>query len=148
MKSLLCTALAFALAAPAVSAATAPAARPALREYDVLRSFPAGRLSALSAGDMPDAKGLTGSNRAHGSWVESGPQRGSCRAVIAAVVAGDARQERRRRLARRRGRLAPANAPTVASNPSPKANGKISSAFDANVETAYFFLRNSAAPCS
>ena len=63
--------------------------RPMLREYDVLRSFPAGRLAALSAGDKPDARGLTGGNRSNGSWLEAGPQRGSCRAVIAAVVADD-----------------------------------------------------------
>lgn len=63
--------------------------RAALREYDVLRSFPPGRLAALSAHDKPDAKGLCGANRLNGSWLEAGPQRGSCRAVIAAVVAGD-----------------------------------------------------------
>ncbi|MBI5768105.1 MAG: hypothetical protein HZA93_09935 [Verrucomicrobia bacterium] len=65
------------------------AARPALREYDVLKSFPPGRLAALSAGDMPDANGLSGSNRVRGTWTEAGPQRGSCRRVIAAVVAGN-----------------------------------------------------------
>ena len=139
MKSLLCTALAFALAAPAVSAATSPVARPALREYDVLRSFPAGRLSALSAGDQPDAKGLTGSNRAHGSWVESGPQRGSCRAVIAAVVAGDLAKAddawRGIEVAFTHQRV------DGGFESKPQANGKISSAFDANVETAYFFLQ-------
>jgi hypothetical protein len=62
---------------------------PAPREYDILRAFPAGRLAALSSGDFPDAHGFTGSNRANGSWLEAGPQRGSCRAVIAAVVAGN-----------------------------------------------------------
>ena len=60
-----------------------------LREYDVLRAFPPGRLEALTASDMPDAQGLTGGNRRLGHWLEAGPQRGSCRAVIAAVVAGD-----------------------------------------------------------
>jgi polyhydroxybutyrate depolymerase len=60
-----------------------------LREYDVLRSFPPGRLAALTANDMPDAQGLTGGNRTVGKWIEAGAQRGSCRAVIAAVVAGD-----------------------------------------------------------
>ena len=67
------------------------AAEPAsvLREYDVLRSFPPGRLAALTANDMPDAQGLTGGNRGVGKWIEAGAQRGSCRAVIAAVVAGD-----------------------------------------------------------
>jgi hypothetical protein len=63
--------------------------RPALRDYDILRAFPPGRLAALSAGDVPDANDFTGNNRAHGKWIESGPQRGSCRGVIAAVVAGD-----------------------------------------------------------
>ena len=58
-------------------------------EYELLRSFPPGRLAALSAYDQPDAMGLTGSNRTHGSWLEAGPQRGSCRGVVAAVVAGD-----------------------------------------------------------
>src|SRR5208283_1147438 len=63
--------------------------RPALREYDILRDFPPGRLAALSSGDFPDVHGLTGSNRSNGSWLEVGPQRGSCRGVIAAVVAGN-----------------------------------------------------------
>jgi hypothetical protein len=63
--------------------------RPALREYDLLRSFPPGRLEALSRSDFPDANGLTGANRINGSWLEAGPQRGSCRGVIAAVVEGN-----------------------------------------------------------
>jgi hypothetical protein len=71
------------------SACGADTNRAALVEYDVLRSFPPGRLAALSAHDKPDAKGLNGANRQTGSWLEAGPQRGSCRAVIAAVVAGD-----------------------------------------------------------
>jgi hypothetical protein len=58
-------------------------------EYNLLRSFPPGRLAALCAYDQPDAKGLTGSNRTNGTWLEAGPQRGSCRGVVAAVVAGD-----------------------------------------------------------
>jgi hypothetical protein len=61
--------------------------RLALREYDILRAFPAGRLAALSSGDQPDAQGFTGSNRAAQRWNGAGAQRGSCRAVIAAVVA-------------------------------------------------------------
>ena len=65
----------------------AAAATPRPREYDILRAFPAGRLAALSVNDFPDAKGLGGANRINGSWLEPGPQRGSCRAVIAAVVA-------------------------------------------------------------
>lgn len=58
-------------------------------EYEVLRAFPPGRLAALSAGDWPDKQGFTGGNRGLGKWLEAGPQRGSCRAVIAAVVAGN-----------------------------------------------------------
>ena len=81
------TIIAFALLG--MSAFAADTDRSVLREYDVLRSFPPGRLAALSAGDKPDSKGLTGGNRANGSWLEAGPQRGSCRAVIAAVVAND-----------------------------------------------------------
>jgi hypothetical protein len=73
----------------AVSVCGGDSPRPALREYDILRSFPAGRLEALSRGDFPDEHGLTGGNRANGSWLEAGPQRGSCRGVIAAVVAGN-----------------------------------------------------------
>ncbi len=60
-----------------------------LTEYEVLKAFPPGRLAALHAGDRPDQQGLTGGNRTLGKWLEAGPQRGSCRAVIAAVVAGD-----------------------------------------------------------
>jgi len=79
------------LAAAAVTASVyaGEAPRRVQREYDILRAFPAGRLKALSSGDFPDAHGLTGSNRANGSWLEAGPQRGSCRALIAAVVADD-----------------------------------------------------------
>lgn len=58
-------------------------------EYEILRQFPAGRLAALSAGDKPDAQGLTGTNRQNGSWLEAGPQRGGCRGVAIAVVLGD-----------------------------------------------------------
>lgn len=82
-------ACAFGLLLIATRGAESPA--PTVREYDILRAFPAGRLAALSRSDFPDARGLTGSNRSIGSWVEAGPQRGSCRAVIAAVVADNLR---------------------------------------------------------
>ncbi len=137
MKRSLLTALLLALAA-ALSFA-ADTARPALREYDILRAFPPGRLAALSVGEVPDAHGFTGNNRAHGSWIESGPQRGSCRGVIAAVVAGDLAAADN---AWRGIDVAFAHQRTdggFISNP--QANGKSSSAFDANVETAYFFLQ-------
>ncbi len=73
----------------ALTVAAGAAPRPKLSEYEVLRAFPPGRLAALSSGDYPDKHGLTGSNRANGSWLEAGPQRGSCRGVIAAVAAGN-----------------------------------------------------------
>ena len=62
---------------------------PAVREYDILRAFPEGRLAALTSSDKPNAQGFTGSNRISSSWMGAGTQRGSCRAVITAVVAGD-----------------------------------------------------------
>ncbi|HWL16052.1 MAG TPA: hypothetical protein VNR00_10640 [Opitutus sp.] len=74
-------------AAPAAAGEAGAASR--ATEYEVLRAFPSGRLSALTENDYPDARGLTGSNRKNGSWLEAGPQRGSCRALIGAVVAGD-----------------------------------------------------------
>lgn len=77
------------LAVTATVSGAADSTRPALREYDILRAFPPGRLAAVGPNDQPDAKGLTGANHENGSWLEAGPQRGSCRAVIAAVVAGD-----------------------------------------------------------
>jgi hypothetical protein len=73
------------MSGPAISAAELTS----LREYDVLRSYPPGRLAALHAGDKPDANGFTGGNRGKGFWIEVGPQRGSCRGVIAGVVLGD-----------------------------------------------------------
>ncbi|MCC7373460.1 MAG: hypothetical protein IT581_02305 [Verrucomicrobiales bacterium] len=63
--------------------------KPRRTEYEILKAFPPDRLAALHAGDRPNAQGLTGGNRTLGKWLEAGPQRGSCRAVIAAVVAGD-----------------------------------------------------------
>lgn len=77
-----------ALAAPfSVAAASAQAWR--RNEWEVLRAFPKGWLDVLCGNDLPDDQGLTGTNRAVGRWLEAGPQRGSCRGVIAAVVAGD-----------------------------------------------------------
>ncbi len=137
MKPLLLAAIALTLSASAFAAA--PAVRAPLREYDILRAFPPGRLAALSAGDIPDEKGFTGSNRAHGSWVESGPQRGSCRGVIAAVVAGDLAAADN---AWRGIDVAFSHQRADGGFESkPAANGKISSDFGANVETAYFFLQ-------
>ncbi|MEI8039098.1 MAG: hypothetical protein WCJ14_11980 [Verrucomicrobiota bacterium] len=83
--------------------------------------------------------GLTGSNRTHGSWLEAGPQRGSCRGVVAAVVAGD---------------LAAADAAwrgielafehqreDGGFDAAIRPNGQSARAGGAAVETAYFFLQ-------
>lgn len=136
--SLRCSGLALLfLSLVAVLAAANP--RPALREYDVLRAFPPGRLAILSGGDRPDANGFTGGNRANGFWVEAGPQRGSCRAVIAAVVAGDlaAADDCWRGIetafAHQR---ADGGFDAIV-----KPNGKTSREGPAAVETAYFFLQ-------
>lgn len=112
---------------------------PRRTEYEVLRAFPPGRLAALSAGDRPDAKGLTGGNRTLGRWLEAGPQRGSCRAVIAAVVAGDlaAADDAWRGIdtafahQREDGGFEAADRP----------NGQSARPFPAAVETCFFFLQ-------
>jgi hypothetical protein len=112
---------------------------PRQTEYEILRSFPPGRLTALSSGDYPDAKGLTGSNRINGSWLEAGPQRGSCRGVTAAVVLGDLA------LADDAWRgidLAFAHQlPDGSFSAEVRPNGASAKPHGAAVETAYFFLQ-------
>lgn len=114
-------------------------AREPLREYDVLRSFPPGRLAALSVNDEPNEKGLTGTNRSFGSWLEAGPQRGSCRGVVAAVAAGDLA------LADRCWRgieVAFAHQkPDGSFEAELRPNGESARPYGAAVETAYFFLQ-------
>lgn len=108
-------------------------------EYEILRSFPPGRFSALSANDFPDAKGLTGSNRLNGGWLEAGPQRGSCRALIAAVVADDLSAADR----------AWVGIDTAFAHQRPdgsfiaeiRPNGASARPYPASVETAFFFLQ-------
>ena len=112
---------------------------PALREYDVLKSLPSGWLEWLSQNDLPDDHGLAGGNRGQGRWIEAGSQRGSCRAVIAAVVAGDlARADRAWKGVevtfehqRDDGGFAATERPS----------GGSSASGGAAVETAYFFLQ-------
>lgn len=106
-----------------------------MREYDVLRQFPAGRLVV----DPPDAQGLTGTNRLHRMWIEAGPQRGSCRAVIFAVVQDDlaAADDAWRgidtafRHQLEDGRF----------HANIRPNGASALPFDAAVETAFFFMQ-------
>lgn len=116
-----------------------PADRPAPREYDILRAFPPGRLAALSRGDFPDANALSGTNRVLGRWIEAGPQRGSCRAVIAAVVADDLPAADR---AWRGIDVAFAHQrPDGGFEAEIRPNGASARPFGAAVETAYFFLQ-------
>ncbi|MDX2038330.1 MAG: hypothetical protein SFX72_16895 [Isosphaeraceae bacterium] len=121
------------------SSSAEEARRPRLREYDVLRSFPAGRLAELSRNDYPNADGLTGTNRAVGRWLEAGPQRGCCRGVIAAVVADDLAKAddawRGIDLAFSHQR------PDGGFEAEIRPNGKSARAFPDAVETAYFFLQ-------
>lgn len=121
----------------AISACGADTAR--LLEYDVLRSFPPGRLAALSAGDKPDVQGLTGANRGNGSWLEAGPQRGSCRGVIAAVVTGDlaAADDAWRGIDVAFAHQRPDGSFEAEMRP----NGASARPHGAAVETAYFFLQ-------
>ncbi|MBM3873487.1 MAG: hypothetical protein FJ382_07075 [Verrucomicrobia bacterium] len=114
----------------------APSARPT--EYEFLRRIPPERLRAL-IGDRPDANGLSGSNRLAGRWLEAGPQRGSCRGVIAGVVlddlalAEDAWRGIEVAFAHQR------DDGGFVANLRP--NGKSARPFGAAVETAFFFLQ-------
>lgn len=116
-----------------------PARAAALREYDVLRAFPTGRLAALSAGDMPDTNGFAGGNRSVGRWIEAGSQRGSCRAVIAAVVADDL--ERADRAWHGIDVTFEHQREDGGFHAEPRPNGNSSATGGAAVETAYFFLQ-------
>ncbi len=123
---------------PVVRLAAADAAS-SLREYDVLRSLPEGWLERLSRNDLPDEQGLNGGNRTMGRWIEAGAQRGSCRAVIAAVVAGDlARADRAWRGIEVAFEHQRADGGFTATE---RPNGGSSADGAAAVETAYFFLQ-------
>ena len=124
-------------AAGARSAETAPTSPST--EYEVLRAFPPGRLDALCAGDWPDPQGLTGGNRTLGKWLEAGPQRGSCRAVIAAVVAGklDRADDAWRGIDTAFAHQQPDGSFAAETRP----NGESARVFHAAVETSFFFLQ-------
>ena len=121
------------------SVAAAPAQAWRRNEWEVLRAFPKGWLDVLCGNDLPDDQGLTGTNRAVGRWLEAGPQRGSCRGVIAAVVAGDlGRADRAWRgidLAFSKQREDGGFEASV------RPNGSSAQSGAAAVETAYFFLQ-------
>lgn len=122
-----------------LAASVTAAERGRMNEYEVLRAFPPGRLAVLSAGDRPDAKGFTGGNRGNGFWVEVGPQRGSCRGVIAAValdnlaLADDCWRGIDTAFAHQR--------PDGGFDAIVKPNGSTSRSGPAAVETTYFFLQ-------
>lgn len=122
------------LAVSALAADRAPR-----NEYEVLKAFPAGRLAALSAGDRPDANGFTGGNRGNGFWVEVGPQRGSARGVIAAVVLDDLKlaDDCWRGIDAAFARQKPDGSFEAIVKP----NGNTSNEGPAAVETTYFFLQ-------
>jgi hypothetical protein len=71
----------------AAGLAAAALARPT--EFELLKKFPPGRLTALVAGGAPDANGWVGGNRSQRTWIGVGTQRGGCWYLIGAVVAGD-----------------------------------------------------------
>lgn len=126
-------------ASAALGAVGAVSAR---REYDILRALPAGRFAAITAGDKPDAQGLTGSNHLNGSWLEAGPQRGSCRAVIAGIVADDlaAADDAWRGIEVAFAHQRADGGFEAAIRP----NGASANPTNAAVETAFFFSKNSA----
>ena len=104
----------------------------------MLRQFPPGRLAEVNGG-QPDAQGLTGTNAANGKWLEAGPQRGSCRGVIAAVVADDLAAADH---AWRGIDLAFAHQlPDGSFEANVRPNGASAKPRAAAVETAYFFLQ-------
>ncbi len=125
----------------AVEPASRPVSDPAPRvtEYEVLRSLPPGWLEEISRNDMPDAQGLAGGNRSQGRWIEAGAQRGSCRAVIAAVVTGDLERADQawRGITTTFEHQREDGGFTAAERP----NGGSSATGPAAVETAYFFLQ-------
>jgi len=112
---------------------------PRLREYDVLRSLPSGWLEEISRNDMPDSQGLAGGNRVQGRWIEAGAQRGSCRAVIAAVMAGDL--DRADRAWRGIDVTFQHQREDGGFTATERPNGGSSASGAAAVETAYFFLQ-------
>ncbi len=121
------------------SSARVEGGAPRRSEYDILKSFPPERLAELHKNDFPDANGLTGTNRAVGKWLEAGPQRGSCRAVIASVVAGDLAAADR---AWKGIEVAFAHQrPDGGFEAEIRPNGKSARPFGAAVETAFFFLQ-------
>jgi hypothetical protein len=134
MKSRGFAVLAAAVVALAAFVSTA-AARPALREYDVLKQFPPSRIAVES----PDSQGLTGTNRLHSMWIEAGPQRGSCRSVIYAVVHGDlaAADDAWRGIDKAFSHQLPDG--RFEANVRP--NGQSAKPYGAAVETAFFFMQ-------
>jgi hypothetical protein len=111
------------------------AAREAWREYDVLRQAPAGYFQY----EAVPPEGFMGTNRLHGYWIEAGPQRGACRSVIYAVVAGDlaAADDAWRGID-----LAFSHQlPDGRFHANDRPNGRSARPYGAAVETAFFFMQ-------
>lgn len=58
-------------------------------EYELLRQMPPTAGSLVMDKSEPDDQGFVGFHHRDGKWYEAGMQRGGCRMLISAVVAGD-----------------------------------------------------------
>jgi len=58
-------------------------------EYELLRQVPPTAFGLIADKSEPDAQGFVGFHQRDGKWYEAGMQRGGCRMLIGAVVAGD-----------------------------------------------------------
>lgn len=108
-------------------------------EYELLRQMPPGSCSLLTDTSEPDEQGFVGFHHRDGKWYEAGMQRGGCRMLISAVVAGD---EKRADSAWRAIEVTFAHQLEdggFLSNPKP--NDKHPATKAERVETAYFFLQ-------
>lgn len=58
-------------------------------EYELFQQMPPAARSLMTDTSEPDAQGFVGFHHRDGKWYEAGMQRGGCRMLISAVVAGD-----------------------------------------------------------
>ncbi len=108
-------------------------------EYELLRQAPPEAASLLVEMGEPDEQGFVGFHHRDGKWYEAGMQRGGCRMLIGAVVAGD---ERRADSAWRSIEVTFAHQLDDGGFlSSPKPTDKHPATKAERVETAYFFLQ-------
>ena len=108
-------------------------------EYELLRQAPPTAFEFIADKSEPDEQGFVGFNHIDGKWYEAGMQRGGCRMLIGAVVAGD---EKRADAAWRAIEVTFAHQADdggFLSNPRPGDPHPATKA--ERVETAYFFLQ-------